>query len=124
MLDFWRQALEETDMALDFLSEQLSLRQLRNLHDAVWGGREGDRQLEPARTAPGPRSHLDQPAGNPARAGADVVPQGGGVAAGADVDREPVPAAAELDAVGDGVDQGLAATPGARPGSLLQRPSR
>jgi len=37
VLDFWRQAFEETDMALDFLPEQLSLHQLRNLYDAVWG---------------------------------------------------------------------------------------
>jgi len=37
VLDFWRQLFEETDMALDFLPEYLSLHQLRSLYDAVWG---------------------------------------------------------------------------------------
>jgi hypothetical protein len=37
VLDYWRQTLEETDMALDFLPEYLSLHQLRSLYDAVWG---------------------------------------------------------------------------------------
>jgi len=37
VLDYWRQAFEETDMALDFLPRHLSLLQLRSLYDAVWG---------------------------------------------------------------------------------------
>jgi hypothetical protein len=37
VLDYWRQALEETDMALDFLPPYFSLLQLRGLYDAVWG---------------------------------------------------------------------------------------
>lgn len=37
VLEFWRQAMEETDVALDFLPPYLSLHQLRSLYDAVWG---------------------------------------------------------------------------------------
>lgn len=37
LLDHWRQTLEETDIALDFLPEHLNLLQLRRLYDAVWG---------------------------------------------------------------------------------------
>ena len=37
VLDYWRQAFEETDAALDFLPENLTLLQLRSLYDAVWG---------------------------------------------------------------------------------------
>jgi hypothetical protein len=37
VLEYWRQAFEETDVALDFLPEFLSLPQLRSLYDAVWG---------------------------------------------------------------------------------------
>jgi hypothetical protein len=37
VLDHWRQALEETDVALDFLPGFVNLLQLRGLYDAVWG---------------------------------------------------------------------------------------
>jgi hypothetical protein len=37
VLDYWRQAFEETDMGLDFLPQHLSLLQLRSLYDALWG---------------------------------------------------------------------------------------
>lgn len=37
VLDYWRQAFEETDFALDFLPQYLSLLQLRGLYEAVWG---------------------------------------------------------------------------------------
>lgn len=36
-LDFWRQALEETDVALDLLPAYFNLLQLRSMYDAVWG---------------------------------------------------------------------------------------
>jgi hypothetical protein len=37
VLDYWRQAFEETNFALDFLPEHFTLLQLRSLYDAVWG---------------------------------------------------------------------------------------
>jgi hypothetical protein len=37
VLDHWRQALEETDVALDLLPPYLTLLQLRGIYDAVWG---------------------------------------------------------------------------------------
>jgi hypothetical protein len=37
VLDYWRQAFEETDTALDFLPRHLSMLQLRGLYDAIWG---------------------------------------------------------------------------------------
>lgn len=37
VLDYWRQALEETDAALGFLARRFSLWSLRRIYDAVWG---------------------------------------------------------------------------------------
>ena len=37
VLDWWRQAFEETDIALDFVGTYVSLHQLRSMYDAIWG---------------------------------------------------------------------------------------